>query len=258
MTRVARVRWRTDLLGDESGENGLSTLARIVGVVVAEYVNDKTGEAWPGVANIAEGINASRRQAQRGLSELTRAGWLEVIVRGDGRGHATVYRLAEPPVKGAPVSRFTAVESTKTVTKPTPKERVKGAPVSPQPENQNRQPEKGVALARASAANPSPARPKASTQQLVAHYVDLQRANGVPDSRDLVGKAARFIGRLVADGVPQALIARAIEIAVERRLDPSLIASCLQEAAAGPPRPRNEHVADRLARHNADYRRRLP
>jgi hypothetical protein len=83
-------------------------------------------------------------------------------------------------------------------------------------------------------------------QALVAYYVDLLRANGLPIPSRQVGHVARQVGELFDDGVPPETIARALDLMHERRLNPATLPSLITEAAAGP--GSREHPADRMLR----------
>ena len=100
-----------------------------------------------------------------------------------------------------------------------------------------------------------PVRPsvvRADSQKLVAHYIEKLGALGIdPVPRDLIGKAARYIGRLADDGIDASVIAGAIDLLVQGRRDPSLLPSLVPEAVAGPAAPRRtraEHEVDRRFR----------
>jgi hypothetical protein len=87
---------------------------------------------------------------------------------------------------------------------------------------------------------PAPAEPHREltgdgAQQLVAEYVDALRALGEPAPRRLVGQVAREVGQLVRDGVSAPTIRRCLQLLLERRLNPTTLASLVPEAAAGPP-----------------------
>jgi predicted DNA-binding transcriptional regulator AlpA len=90
---------------------------------------------------------------------------------------------------------------------------------------------------------------KANAQTVVAHYVDLLAAEGSPAPKRLVGQVARQVGELAKEGIEEALLERAVEILVERRLNPATLPSLILEAAAGPGRrPTREHEVDRRVR----------
>jgi hypothetical protein len=88
-----------------------------------------------------------------------------------------------------------------------------------------------------------------SAQALVAYYVDLQRELGVDPPKRLIGQTARQVGELLREGQPAQVVARALELLVERRLHPSTLPSLIPEAIAGPgKRAEREHPVDALVR----------
>jgi hypothetical protein len=84
-------------------------------------------------------------------------------------------------------------------------------------------------------------------QALVAYYVDLQRELGVEPPKRLRGQTAGQVGELLREGQPAQVVARALELLVERRLHPSTLPSLIPEAIAGPgKRAEREHPVDAL------------
>jgi hypothetical protein len=97
----------------------------------------------------------------------------------------------------------------------------------------------------------------ANAQALVAFYVDRCREIGADPPRRVVGHVAQQLGQLAAEGYDQPTLEAALALMLDRRLHPSTLPSLIVEAQAGPGRTAREHIADRLARHNAEQRRRL-
>jgi hypothetical protein len=50
---------------------------RMVAVVLGEYTNRETCEAWPSVANIARRAGLSERMVQRHLRQMETDGWIK-------------------------------------------------------------------------------------------------------------------------------------------------------------------------------------
>jgi IclR helix-turn-helix domain len=63
-----------------------------VAFVIADHVNQKTGEAWPSMTAIAAEASISESSARRCVQSLSERGYLEVIAKR-GRGHSNHYRL---------------------------------------------------------------------------------------------------------------------------------------------------------------------
>lgn len=66
---------------------------------------DKSGEAYPPVRLVASKAGCSPRNAERGIAQLRRMGFLEKVGDGGGRGHATHYvvRIPQTPAQGVVV-----------------------------------------------------------------------------------------------------------------------------------------------------------
>lgn len=91
-----------------------------------------------------------------------------------------------------------------------------------------------------------------NAQALVARYVDRLAQQGVPRVERNVGAIAKQIGELLdKDGISPVVVDRAIELLIERQLNPASLASLIPEATTGTkPRSRAkaEHAADALVR----------
>jgi hypothetical protein len=91
----------------------------------------------------------------------------------------------------------------------------------------------------------------------VAFYVHRSRELGANPPRRVIGHVAREVGELAGEGFDAPTIEAALALMLERRLHPSTLPTLILEARAGPPPPRRTaHPADRLARVNAENRRR--
>jgi hypothetical protein len=208
-----------------------SLRGKVVGGALIEYANTD-GVAWPSLASLAARMGVtSERTVQRGLADLEGAG-LIVIERSVGSVNRYRLTLPNPRLQCQGSGARTPDSSV-------------GRPPTEPPSRLSHEPEEP---------GKEPVRPsvvRANAQKLVAYFVKEQEAAGVsPVPRDLTGKAALFVGRLIEDGVAEETIARAIELVVERRLDPSSLPSLVPEAQVGPGsrNRRSEHVADRLLR----------
>lgn len=92
---------------------------------------------------------------------------------------------------------------------------------------------------------PTPAVPvgdgKPTAQDLVARYVNSVRAEGAPCPKRCIGMMAKAVKELLDEDVDPYVIARAIDLLVERRLHPWSLHSVIFEAAAGPRRSKPLH-----------------
>jgi hypothetical protein len=70
---------------------GLSALDRLVLLMLAKYA-DRDGNCFPTLAMLQRDVGVCRRQVQRTVAALERAGVIS-IEKGVGRGHASNYRL---------------------------------------------------------------------------------------------------------------------------------------------------------------------
>ena len=83
-----------------SGNNLLILLA------LADHANDD-GLCWPSIPSLAKKARISERQAKRIIQSLVDSGEIEIIKRGDGRGHSTLYLLKGDII----VSPFNSINS---------------------------------------------------------------------------------------------------------------------------------------------------
>jgi hypothetical protein len=130
-----------------------------------------------------------------------------------------------------------------------------GAREGPETETEIGDREKGGTLARPLAAEVVPITTSTGARDLVAFYVDRVEELGSPAPRRLVGQVARQVKELLGERIPSPVVARALDLRVERRLHPSVLPTLVPEAAGGPRRDR-EDVAARLRRQAIELRRR--
>ncbi len=78
-------------------------IALLVYVVLCRHVG-RDWTAWPSAETIADRHNLDVRSVRRGFADLRRAGLIEVVNQGGGRGRATVHRLVLNPDTGVTVS----------------------------------------------------------------------------------------------------------------------------------------------------------
>lgn len=92
--------WQADLLASK-----LKPRAKVVGIVLANYVNDERGDlkVWPSQGTLAAKCGATDRNVRRGLKELLAGKYLEIVegeggggLRKDGTGRTTLYKLTFP------------------------------------------------------------------------------------------------------------------------------------------------------------------
>jgi hypothetical protein len=86
-----RQEWIDDLLASD-----LDDALKVLGVRLARYRNDRTGQCNPAVATLAKGTNKSERTAQRQLRALRERGWIAFPDNRGGKGKSTQYTLTKP------------------------------------------------------------------------------------------------------------------------------------------------------------------
>jgi hypothetical protein len=90
-------------------------------------------------------------------------------------------------------------------------------------------------------------------QALVAYFVTYCRELGAEPAESERGHLGRIVASL-ARQFPAEVIEAAIRLMVDRNLNPAALPSLMREAQLGPARPRNEHIADQMARRLAQRR----
>ncbi|MEQ1755281.1 MAG: helix-turn-helix domain-containing protein [Micropepsaceae bacterium] len=68
--------------------------ARLLAVVIADFINSKSGVAYPSQKRLAEILGLSTRTIMNLLPQIVERGHIE-ITPGNGRGHASEYRLKD-------------------------------------------------------------------------------------------------------------------------------------------------------------------
>jgi hypothetical protein len=95
----------------------------------------------------------------------------------------------------------------------------------------------------------------AGPDELVAYFTDRHRSvTGQPAPRKSERQVKAEVTELIEADVDPAVIAGALDLMLDKRLPPSLLASLVAEAAAGP-RTDRQHIADRLYRSAIEARR---
>lgn len=97
---IDRLNWLVAVCKDAN----LPPNASRVATMIASYLNSRTGKAWPSQATLADQLGMSKDTVRRCVAALVEAGHLDAET-GDGRGHATVYRLAEKGGVAATLSK---------------------------------------------------------------------------------------------------------------------------------------------------------
>jgi hypothetical protein len=88
------------------------------------------------------------------------------------------------------------------------------------------------------AAAPAPAAPDdPTTQQILAGFIDFDRANGGQLTRRTIGQLARYIHDMLAEGIDADRIRRGLAAWRGRGQHPSTLHSFVDAALAGPPSP---------------------
>lgn len=82
--------WISALSRDQS----LSCSERIVGIVLCDYFNIHTGEAWPSIARLVDEAGVSKRTVIRALKKLEGSGYMRAN-RSRGRGKNNLYTFSQ-------------------------------------------------------------------------------------------------------------------------------------------------------------------
>jgi DnaD/phage-associated family protein len=77
------------IVWDSSSHSGNALLVLLA---IADHANDE-GICWPSISTIAKKARISERQTKRIIQDLADSGEIEIVKRGDGRGHSTIYKL---------------------------------------------------------------------------------------------------------------------------------------------------------------------
>jgi hypothetical protein len=210
--------------------------------------------------DLAEATGLTERSVRRALANLAGLGLVALEESGGGRSRPAVWRLLDPAESGAMRATFRADTGANTgALTGANTGALTGAPARQASLSKSYSPLPGDrALTRAPADGAGEVdaqdRSAGGVQALVAHYCDLLAADGVPRVDDLVRHVAKWVKRLVDQGVPDATIRRALELMYERDLHPSTLPTLIPEASRGPRRRGREPLADRMLR---DLRRDL-
>jgi hypothetical protein len=82
--------------------NGFSGGALAVAfILLYRHLNGRTGRCDPSIPTLADETGLTTRGVQKGIAELVRSGWWQVV-RGGGRGHTNAYLPGLNAVKGEP------------------------------------------------------------------------------------------------------------------------------------------------------------
>src|SRR5262249_12618648 len=233
-SRPLRARWRSFAL---EPDGALTTAARLAACVYAEHSTDDRGNVRypPSALTLADAMGGSESTARRARRELVAAGLLALDERP---GRAPGARLTFP----TPVKSTGATPVTTPVTTP-----VKSTPGTRGTKG-TRTTTSGGARKRARADDDMRADGRAEhgdAQRLVAGYVNRLRELGATPTERVVGQVAREVAGLVRDGMTASTIAAALELLVDKRLNPSSLASLAQEVELGPTRSAADANADK-------------
>lgn len=219
---------------------GVSARAVVLYARLARFA-DSDGRAVPGRQLLAELLDCSRDSVDRAIAELVDVGAIEKRARRDDAGDPTsneyLIRRSIPEGVAArlrPPSRTPAATGSRT-----------GAALTRATLNEssdaNASAHGGDLIRLPGGTDPDAELSSEVTedgaQALVGGYVDALKAIGAPAPKRLVGQVARQVGELVKEGLTSDVIRKALELLVERRLNPASLPSLVPEAAAGPRRP---------------------
>jgi hypothetical protein len=86
---------KNDWLKAVAADDTLGRLALRAAITLAVYFNNSSGRAWPSIARLATELKADRRNLQRALDTLVRAGLIDRKRGGRGRGNSNSYWRAK-------------------------------------------------------------------------------------------------------------------------------------------------------------------
>lgn len=74
-------------------ELDLPPIPKLILLALADFADEETGECWPSQTRLAKKASISERTIRSHIAPLVEDGYIEILARGDGRGHSTRYRL---------------------------------------------------------------------------------------------------------------------------------------------------------------------
>src|SRR5262245_14511496 len=90
-----RMQWIEALAKVPNAE--LDPAAKLVGIVLANYRNDHTGECYPSIAALVSSTGLSESTVRRAIyKKLRKLGWITFPDNPGGKGKSTQYTLTKP------------------------------------------------------------------------------------------------------------------------------------------------------------------
>jgi hypothetical protein len=190
--------------------------SRLVLIALAEFAHDDGSHAWPSIQTLADRTRLSERQVRNCLRQLESSG--AIVETGRSRRGTHIYTVLMDQQGAANISGGQSEHAGGQSTTGNVQQ------IAPDPSGPVMDPPGGNELKNG--------------QDLVAHFVDISRDMGVDPPSKVVGHVASQVGLLLGEGQPYDRVERALDLLVERRMNPSALASLILEAGAGPARRR--------------------
>ena len=210
-------------------------------VALALDAADSTRQAKPGHELLARRGNCSVRTVGRAIDRLAAQGFVKVVAYPGPNKHRTVYAIL--PMPGTPVNDVADDTPDNDVTDDDDAER---RPLTVPLSSAN-----DVSAPKQTKDLPTPT---VSARDLLAAFIDWDRARGGQLTKRTTGQLARHIGGLLAEGIPEERIKRGLVEWRDRGQHPSTLHSFVDAAMNGRP-GRSRREGERQAKWAAQLER---
>jgi hypothetical protein len=106
-------------------DRGLSLAGRIVGYEIADHLNRRSGDAWPGQKYLADRLGIAERTVRRAVADLVHAGWFSTEMDGRAWRYLPNYgRITQTPDNLAGVNTGHRQRKHRTLATATPDKKV--------------------------------------------------------------------------------------------------------------------------------------
>lgn len=219
--------------------------ARLVLLALADSAHD-SGVTWASQEALAAKTLMHRGSVNRALKELEAAGEIEVRKAQRGKLRINVYRIAlhgihAPSDDDIPFALDYPFTTSQVTTSQESHDVTEHAATTSQSVQ-------GTALVLSLGVNRKGNRKKdlptdVGAREIVGHFVDETKALGGAVPGRVKGQVAKLVGELLKEGIGPAQVTAGVDLMVERRLHPSTLPSCVNEASMPrrpPPRGRSD------------------
>jgi hypothetical protein len=152
----------------------------LVLLALADCADEKSGECWPSIPHIAEKARITERGASGIMQHFIKAGVVELVDAGGGRGHSRRYRIKGEAhsgfdfLKGEAGSSFTAIKDERGSSKRMKVETLKG--------------ERGDTAIRMNRQEPSVKQPLGASAFCLPDWIPVESWNGFTEMRQKIRK----------------------------------------------------------------------